>query len=178
MTRFAKIALRIPAKVEWKLQGQHLRVKGAKGETELEIHKLVSCRQDDGGLFFVPVDDTNKQSRALAGTFHQLAKNIFIGVTVGFTKSLELHGVGYRVEQQGNKLKLALGYSNPIIYALPQGIEVRLQDQTKFSIHGIDKQQVGQVAAEIRNLRRPDPYKGKGVRYADEEIILKETKKK
>ena len=177
MTRFAKIALRIPANVEWKLDGQLLRVKGAKGEASLVIHKMVTCRKEDDGLFFEPVND-ERQARALAGTFHQLAKNMFLGVTVGFTKALELHGVGYRVEQQGNSLKLALGYSNPVIYTLPKGIEVKIEDQTKFTLHGIDKQQVGQVAAEIRKLRRPDPYKGKGVRYADEEIILKETKKK
>ena len=178
MTRFAKIPVKIPQSVEWSLKENQLHVKGAKGETSLRMHPLVTCRQEEDALFFVPKDSENKQSRAMAGTLHRLTQNMFVGVTDGFSKNLELRGVGYRVEQQGKDLKLSLGYSNPIIYKMPADVQAKPEDQTKLTISGIDKQRVGQIAAEIRSLRRPDPYKGKGVRYADEEIILKEAKKK
>ncbi len=177
MTRFANIPVTIPAGVEFNLSNNKINVKGKLGVLDFEVHHLVKCEQSDEGVFFKPKTQ-EKQAKALAGTTHRLTQNMIKGVVDGFEKGLELRGVGYRVEQKGNNLILSLGYSNQITYNLPEGISAALDGQTKLTIKGIDKQKVGQVAAEIRNLRRPDPYKGKGVRYIDEVIILKETKKK
>lgn len=177
MTRFASIPVNIPSGVEVSINNHKVNVKGKLGTLDLSIHQAVKYEQSGEDIFFKPKNE-EPSSKALAGTTHSLVKNMIKGVSSGFKKNLELYGVGYRVEQKGNSLVFSLGYSEQITYNLPEGISVILDGQNKLSIKGIDKQVVGQIAAEIRNLRRPDPYKGKGVRYVGEAIILKETKKK
>lgn len=167
----------VPAGVECEVKGRKLYAKGKLGEAALSIHRLVKCTKEEEGFYFIPVEQS-ADSRALAGTMHRLARNMLIGVNDGFVRFLELRGIGYRVEMVGTQLKLALGFSHPVFYDLPQDIKAKVIDQTHFSVQGIDKQKVNQIAAEIRALRSPDPYKGKGVRYADETVILKETRKK
>lgn len=178
MTRFATFPVKVPDGVELNINQNKIGVKGPLGNLELDVHYLVKCEKTDEGIFFKPKKEEDSDSKAQAGTAHRLVVNMLKGVSEGFTKDLELRGVGYRVEQRGKDLVLSLGYSTPIKFSLPEGISASLDGQTKLSIKGIDKQKVGQIAAEIRSLRRPDPYKGKGVRYVDEVIILKETKKK
>ncbi len=177
MTRFANIAVVVPQGVELNHSNNKIAVKGPLGTLDFDVHYLVKCEQTDEGWFFKPKDE-QKTSKAQAGTAHRIVVNMLKGVSEGFAKDLELRGVGYRVEQKGEHLVFSLGYSNPINFNLPKGISAALDGQTKLTIKGIDKQKVGQISAEIRSLRKPDPYKGKGVRYADEVIILKETKKK
>ncbi|HFD79810.1 MAG TPA: 50S ribosomal protein L6 [Gammaproteobacteria bacterium] len=177
MSRVAKKPVEMPAGVEIKLDGQVISVKGSKGSLEHQIHHSVEVKQDDKLLSFAPRDGS-KAAMALAGTTRALVNNMITGVSQGFEKKLQLVGVGYRAQAQGQKLNLTLGFSHPIDYVLPEGVTVETPSQTEVVIRGADKQKVGQVAAEIRAFRPPEPYKGKGVKYADEIIMRKEAKKK
>lgn len=177
MSRVAKKPVEVPSGVEIKLDGQRVTVKGGKGALEHEINSAVEVLQNDNVVTFAPRDGS-KLSMALAGTTRALFNNMVTGVTAGFEKKLELVGVGYRAQAQGNKLNLTLGFSHPVEHMIPQGITVETPSQTEILVKGIDKQVVGQVAAEIRAYRPPEPYKGKGVKYADEIIVRKEAKKK
>lgn len=177
MSRVAKSPVALPSGVEVKIDGSKVTVKGAKGSLELALNGTVEVKQEDNQLTFA-AKDGSKQSRSMSGTTRALINNMVVGVTQGFEKKLELKGVGYRAAVQGKKLNLQLGFSNPIEYELPEGITAEAPSQTEVVLKGISKQQVGQVAAEIRAFRPPEPYKGKGVRYADEMVRTKEAKKK
>jgi large subunit ribosomal protein L6 len=174
MSRVAKNPISIPAGVELNISGSALKVKGPKGNLELNLHPNVSLEENDGQYLVKPDND---KSMAMAGTFRALVNNMVVGVSDGFQKNLKLVGVGYRAQLQGNKLNLALGFSHPIEYSAPEGIKIETPSQTEIVVSGCDKQKVGQVAAEIRSYRPPEPYKGKGVRYADERVVRKEAKK-
>jgi ribosomal protein L6, bacterial type len=176
MSRIAKNPIVIPAGVDVSINANNVTVKGKKGELKFETHPLVSVRQEDGRLKF-GVNSNSKFAKALSGTARALLQNIVRGVTEGYQRKLEITGVGYRAQVQGKTLNLTLGFSHPVSFAIPEGITIDTPSQTEIVIKGIDKQKVGQVAAEIRNYRPPEPYKGKGVRYADEIIIRKEAKK-
>ena len=175
MSRVAKNPIKLPKGVEIKINGKQLDVKGPKGNLELQLHRTVSLNEDNG--LFLVVPDSAKDI-AMAGTFRSLVGNMVTGVTDGFQKKLQLVGVGYRAQSKGKVLNLALGFSHPVDYQLPEGVTAETPSQTEIVISGSDKQKVGQVAAEIRAHRPPEPYKGKGVRYAGEEIVRKEAKKK
>jgi len=177
MSRIANAPVEIPSGVEISLSDQSLSVKGSKGNLSLVVHDLVKVKQGEEGLQFAAAQKT-KKSGALAGTFRALAFNMVKGVSEGFVKELQLIGVGYRAAAQGKKLTLSLGFSHPVEYEVPEGIEIETPTQTQVIVRGIDKQLVGQVAAEIRDYRPPEPYKCKGVRYADEYVKRKEAKKK
>lgn len=177
MSRVAKAPVAIPAGVEVKLAEDTITIKGKQGELALNVHASVAISQEENELKFAP-KKADKQSNALAGTFRALVNNMVTGVSVGFEKKLILQGVGYRAKASGNTLNLSLGFSHPVDYVLPEGVTAETPNQTEVVIKGIDKQQVGQVAAEIRGYRPPEPYKGKGVRYADETVRRKEAKKK
>ena len=177
MSRIAKYPVAIPSGVEVKMSGQELSVKGGKGTMSLRIHDSVSLAQEEGELKLA-ARNADQQSVALAGTMRSLVNNMVTGVSTGFEKKLSLQGVGYRAQAQGRKLTLQLGFSHPVEYQLPDGVEAATPSQTEVVISGVDKQRVGQVAAEIRSFRPPEPYKGKGVRYADEYVRRKEAKKK
>jgi large subunit ribosomal protein L6 len=177
MSRVAKKPVELPKGVEINISGQAITVKGGKGSLSRDIHNSVGITQEDNLLTFVPKDGS-KAAMALAGTMRALINNMVVGVSEGFEKKLELVGVGYRAQAQGQKLNLTLGFSHPVDYAVPEGVSVETPSQTEVVVRGTDKQQVGQVAAEIRAYRPPEPYKGKGVKYADEIIVRKEAKKK
>lgn len=177
MSRVAKSPVKIPAGVEVKLAGQHIAIKGGMGTLDLDIHMAVDVKQEENLLTF-HARDGSKLSRAMSGTIRSLVNNMVNGVSGGFAKSLTLVGVGYRAQLQGKKLNLSLGFSHQVVYALPEGVTAETPSQTEIVIKGIDKQLVGQVAAEIRDFRRPEPYKGKGVRYTNEHVRRKEAKKK
>lgn len=177
MSRVAKSPVEVPAAVTVTLNGQSLSVKGGKGTLALEVHPSVEVKQDSNVLTFAPRDGA-KQSDALAGTTRALVNNMVIGVTKGFEKKLTLVGVGYRVKAEGNTVNLSVGLSHPVNYVLPEGVSVETPSQTEIVLKGTDKQLLGQVAAEIRAYRRPEPYKGKGIRYSDEVVLRKEAKKK
>ncbi len=177
MSRVAKMPVELPKGVEFSKSGNTVNVKGPKGNLTIELNNEVELNQDDANLSVAPRSGS-KFSTAIAGTTRSLLQNMVTGVTDGFERKLELVGVGYRAAAQGNKLNLSLGFSHPVEYAVPEGIQIETPSQTEVVIKGIDKQRVGQVAAEIRRYRPPEPYKGKGVRYAGERVILKETKKK
>ncbi|SFQ17438.1 LSU ribosomal protein L6P [Geopseudomonas sagittaria] len=177
MSRVAKNPVKLPAGVEVQLTGQQLSVKGAKGALELKVHPSVEVIQEAGELRFA-ARNGDQQTRAMAGTTRALVNNMVVGVSEGFQRKLQLVGVGYRAQAKGQILSLALGFSHPVEYELPEGVTAETPSQTDILIKGIDKQVVGQVAAEIRDFRRPEPYKGKGVRYADEVVRRKEAKKK
>ncbi|KHL70329.1 MULTISPECIES: 50S ribosomal protein L6 [Pseudomonas] len=177
MSRVAKNPVKLPAGVEVKLNGQLLSVKGAKGALELKLHPSVEVIQDSGELRFA-ARNGDQQTRAMTGTTRALVNNMVLGVSQGFERKLQLVGVGYKAQAKGKVLNLALGFSHPIDYELPEGIVAETPNQTDIVLKGIDKQLLGQVAAEIRDFRRPEPYKGKGVRYADEVVLRKEAKKK
>jgi len=177
MSRVANNPVSLPTGVEVKLDGQALAVKGGKGSLELAVHSLVEVQLGDGVLTFA-ARNSSKESRAMSGTIRSLVSNMVTGVNEGFEKKLQLNGVGYRAKATGNTLNLTLGFSHPVDYDLPEGIVAETPSQTEIVIKGIDKQAVGQVAAEIRAFRPPEPYKGKGVRYADEHVRRKEAKKK
>ena len=159
------------------IDGQKVTAKGAKGELSVNLIDVVTAELTDEGVVISPVDDSSF-ARASWGTFRSLVQNIVIGVTKGYEKKLAISGVGYRAALQGNDLKLALGFSHDVIYKAPDGIKLAVPAPTEIIVSGIDKQQVGQAAANIRSYRPPEPYKGKGVRYADEYIYRKEGKKK
>jgi large subunit ribosomal protein L6 len=175
MSRVASNPITLPSGVEIKLEGQDLSVKGSKGALTLVVHEGVEVKQEEGTLKFAA---RNKDAIAMSGTTRALVNNMVLGVTEGFEKKLVLNGVGYRVASSGNKLNLTLGFSHPVAYELPEGISAETPSQTEIVVKGIDKQAVGQAAAEIRAFRPPEPYKGKGVRYADEYVRRKEAKKK
>ncbi|MFY9655136.1 MAG: 50S ribosomal protein L6 [Methylocystis sp.] len=177
MSRIGKKPVAVPAGVTAKVDGQLVTVKGAKGQLEFLVPDDVSVAQDDNAIMVDPRNDT-KRARALWGTARARVNNIVVGVTKGFEKKLEITGVGYRAAVQGKNLQLALGYSHDVNYPIPAGITITTPKPTEITINGIDKQQVGQVAAEIRAVRGPEPYKGKGVKYVDEFIFRKEGKKK
>jgi large subunit ribosomal protein L6 len=175
MSRVAKQPVELPSGVEITVVGRDLTVKGGKGTLQMTIHDDVEMKQEDNTLTF---EASNKQAIAMSGTTRALVNNMIVGVTTGFEKKLVLNGVGYRVASQGNKLNLTLGFSHPVEYELPEGISALTPSQTEIVVSGVDKQAVGQAAAEIRAFRPPEPYKGKGVRYADEYVRRKEAKKK
>jgi large subunit ribosomal protein L6 len=177
MSRIAKSPVVVPAGVEVKIDGQSVNVKGKNGQLSLDVHPSVEVSQEDGALKFA-AREASKQSRALSGTTRSLVNNMVVGVTEGFKKTLELQGVGYRAAAKGKVLNLSLGFSHPIDYELPEGISAETPNVTTVILSGADKQTLGQVAAEIRAFRPPEPYKGKGVRYADEYVRRKEAKKK
>ena len=177
MSRIGKKPVSVPAGVTAKVDGQLVSVKGAKGQLEFLVPDDVSVVHQDNAIKVDPRNDT-KRARALWGTSRARVNNLVIGVTSGFEKKLEITGVGYRAAVQGKVLQLALGYSHDVNYPIPAGIAIATPKPTEITIRGIDKQQVGQVAAEIRSLRGPEPYKGKGVKYAGEFIFRKEGKKK
>lgn len=177
MSRIANAPVDLPAGVEVILDGQSVKVKGAKGQLEWNVHNLVSVNQEESALK-VSTNDDSKLATALAGTTRALVNNMVTGVSVGFEKKLSVTGVGYRAQAQGQKLNLTLGFSHPVVYEVPEGVKVETPSSTEITVSGIDKQQVGQVAAEIRAYRKPEPYKGKGVRYVDEYVARKQAKKK
>ncbi len=177
MSRIAKKPVEVVAGVEFNISGQSVTAKGKQGNLSMELHEAVSIKQEDGVLTFLPNDDS-KGSMAMAGTMRSLVDNMVKGVSEGFSKQLQLVGVGYRAQMQGNVLDLSLGFSHPVKYAIPEGITIETPSQTEINVRGADKQKVGQVCAEIRAYRPPEPYKGKGVRYSDERVVRKEAKKK
>ncbi|MGV8998425.1 MAG: 50S ribosomal protein L6 [Parvibaculaceae bacterium] len=177
MSRIGKKPIEIVKGVTVTLNGQEVVAKGPKGELKLTLVDEVTVSQDADGITVAPREDTQR-ARAMWGLSRTLVSNLVTGVSTGFTKNLEITGVGYRAALQGKNLQLNLGFSHEVLYAIPAGIEVKVGKPTEVSISGIDKQQVGQVAAEIRSYREPEPYKGKGVRYAGEFIFRKEGKKK
>ena len=177
MSRIGKKPVPVPAGVTANIEGKVLTVKGAKGTLTLDLADEVSYEVNDGGITVTPANDT-KRARSFWGMQRTLVQNLVTGVTEGYTKQLQITGVGYRANVQGKNLKLQLGYSHDVDYAIPEGITIATPDQTTVNISGIDKQKVGQVAAEIRRWRKPEPYKGKGIKYAGEFIFRKEGKKK
>jgi len=177
MSRIANNPVALPSGVEVKLDGQSISVKGGKGTLEMSIHGDVAVNQSDAELTFA-ARNQSKQARALSGTTRALVNNMIIGVTNGFERRLQLQGVGYRAQAQGKKLNLQLGFSHPVEYELPDGVTAETPSQTEIIVTGMSNQLVGQVSAEIRSFRPPEPYKGKGVRYADERVRRKEAKKK
>ena len=177
MSRIAKEPIQLPKGVELKLEGNVVTVKGTKGSLSVELNNEATLTQEDG-VVQVAARSGSRFSSAIAGTMRALIANMVQGVTEGFERKLELVGVGYRAQAQGNKLNLSLGFSHPVVHEVPEGISVETPSQTEIVIKGADKQVVGQVAANIRAYRPPEPYKGKGVRYHDERVVMKEAKKK
>jgi large subunit ribosomal protein L6 len=177
MSRIAKAPITVPAGVEVKVNGQEITVKGGKGELVRTLNDAVVVKFEESVLSFVPVEGV-AGAWAQAGTARANVNNMVVGVTEGFKKGLLLQGVGYRAQVKGQEINLTLGFSHPVVYTLPKTITATAPSQTEIVLEGADKQQVGQVAAEIRAFRPPEPYKGKGVRYADENVRRKEAKKK
>ena len=177
MSRVGKKPVPVPAGVTASVEGQTVKVKGPKGALSLVLHDDVSVKLEDGKVQVNPRNET-KRARALWGTSRALVANLFTGVNKGFERKLEITGVGYRASVQGKNLQLALGYSHDVVYPIPEGITIATPKPTEITITGNDRQKVGQVAAEIRGYRPPEPYKGKGVKYAGEYIFRKEGKKK
>ena len=177
MSRIAKMPVTIPTGVDVTMNDQSLSIKGAGGMLSLTQNVLVKITSDAGKLSFSAANDS-RQADALAGTLRQLVNNMVVGVTKGFEKKMTLIGVGYKAQAQGNKLNLTVGYSHPVNMDMPEGITVTTPTPTEVIVKGADRQRVGQVAAEIRAVRPPEPYKGKGIRYSDEKVAIKETKKK
>ena len=177
MSRIAKAPISLPAGVEATVTGQEIKVKGAKGELSLTLHQAITAEVKDNVISVSPVAES-KDNWAMAGTMRSLANNMVIGVSQGFEKKLELKGVGYRAQVKGKVINLTLGFSHPVEFAIPEGITAETPSQTEIILKGVDKQLIGQAAANIRAYRPPEPYKGKGVRYADEHVRRKEAKKK
>ena len=177
MSRIAKYPVVIPEKVEVTVGQAELTVKGPLGTLKQSIASQVVVKRDGDKVTFAAADET-KQANAMSGTMRKLVANMVLGVKQGFERRLQLVGVGYRAQAQGNKVNLTLGFSHPIVYPLPDGVKAETPTQTEIVIKGVDRQKVGQVAAEIRAYKPPEPYKGKGVRYVGETVTLKETKKK
>ena len=177
MSRIGKRPVAVPSGVTATIEGRELTVKGAKGTLSMQLADEVTYEINDGGISVQPANDT-KRARSFWGMQRTLVQNLITGVTEGYTKQLQITGVGYRANVQGKNLKLQLGYSHDVDFAIPEGITIATPDQTTVNISGIDKQKVGQVAAEIRRWRKPEPYKGKGIKYAGEFIFRKEGKKK
>lgn len=177
MSRIGKQPVTIPSGVNVSINGGNINVKGSKGELTMDLHPYTTVEEADGEIRVKPVKE-NSDHWAMCGTMRSLVNNMVIGVSEGFVKKLQLVGVGYRAQVQGQKLNLSLGFSHPVEFAIPQGITIEAPSQTELHIKGSDKQLVGEVAAKIRAYRPPEPYKGKGVRYADERVVMKEAKKK
>lgn len=177
MSRIANNPVTLPSGVEVKIDGQHITIKGGKGSLDMNVHADVEVRQEDDALKFA-ARNAGKQAAALSGTTRALVNNMVTGVTSGFERRLQLQGVGYRAQAQGKKINLQLGFSHPVEYVLPDGVSAETPSQTEIIVSGMDNQQVGQVSAEIRAFRPPEPYKGKGVRYVGERVRRKEAKKK
>ena len=177
MSRVAKNPISLPQGVDVSIQPGKIGIKGARGSLQLRLHETVEVANEDGVLRFVSRSN-DVAGRAIAGTTRSLVYNMVVGVSQGVTRALQLQGVGYRGQIQGNKLVLSLGFSHQVEYPFPEGIQIECPSQTEILVKGIDKQQVGQVAADIRAFRPPEPYKGKGVRFAGEQVRRKESKKK
>jgi large subunit ribosomal protein L6 len=177
MSRIAKYPVAVPDKVQVTVGNGELTVKGPLGTLKQPIGQQVVVKLEGSNVTFAAADET-KASNAMSGTLRATVANMVHGVKEGFQKKLTLVGVGYRAQAQGSKLNLSLGFSHPIVYALPEGVKAETPTQTEILIKGVDRQKVGQVAAEIRAYKSPEPYKGKGVRYSDETVVIKETKKK
>lgn len=175
MSRVAKNPIKLPAGVDINISGSNLNVKGPKGNLSVVLYPGISFDESDGEY---TVKNANEKNLSMAGTFRALVSNMVTGVSTGFQKKLQLVGVGYRAQAKGKTLNLTLGFSHPVDYELPEGVTADTPSQTEIVVKGTDKQKVGQVAAEIRAYRPPEPYKGKGVRYADEVVVRKEAKKK
>ena len=173
MSRIGRKPIPVPSGVDVTIDGQSVSVKGPKGTLDLTVAEPIKVSRDDDGAIVVTRPDDERQNRSLHGLSRSLVSNLVTGVTQGYTTNMEIFGVGYRVQLKGSNLEFALGYSHPVVVQAPDGITFAVQSPTKFTISGIDKQQVGQIAANIRRLRRPDPYKGKGVRYEGEQIRRK-----
>ena len=177
MSRVGKSPIALPQGAEVAIKGDVITVKGPLGTISQPANKLVTVTNDNGTLKLAPADES-REANAMSGTMRALVANMVSGVTKGFERKLTLVGVGYRAQAQGDKLNLSLGFSHPVVHQMPEGVKAETPSQTEIVIKGIDKQKVGQTAAEVRGYRPPEPYKGKGVRYSDEVVILKETKKK
>lgn len=177
MSRIAKAPVELPSGVEFSQSGNVVTMKGSNGSLSLELNSEVELTQEDNALLISPRSGS-RFSTAIAGTMRSLLANMVKGVSEGFERKLALVGVGYRAQAQGNKVNMTLGFSHPIVHEVPEGVTVETPTQTEILIRGADKQQVGQVAAELRSYRPPEPYKGKGIRYADERVVIKEAKKK
>jgi large subunit ribosomal protein L6 len=176
MSRIAKEPITLPQGVEFKRDGSLVTLKGSKGMLSLDLNSEVDLASEDNFLK-VSARSGSRFSTAIAGTTRSLLANMVHGLTVGYEKKLELVGVGYRAQMQGSKLNLTLGFSHPVVFEVPDGITIETPSQTEVVVKGVDKQKVGQVAADIRRHRPPEPYKGKGVRYSDERVVIKEAKK-
>jgi len=177
MSRVAKMPVTVPAGVDVSIKEDQISVKGAGGQLAVAANALVKVSSEGGKITFLPTNDS-REANAMSGTLRQLVNNMVNGVTKGFEKKLNLVGVGYKAQASGAKLNLAVGYSHPVDIVMPAGITVATPSPTEIVIKGADRQRVGQIAAEIRAVRPPEPYKGKGIRYSDETITIKETKKK
>ena len=173
MSRIGKLPITVPSGVDVSIDGRTVTVKGPKGTLSHTVIEPITIERDDTGAVVVKRPDEERKSKAYHGLSRTLVNNLFVGVTAGYEKKLEIHGVGYRVALKGNTLEFALGFSHPVVIPAPEGITFAVETPTRFSVSGIDKQLVGEVAANIRKLRKPDPYKGKGVRYEGEQIKLK-----
>lgn len=177
MSRVGKMPIALPAGAEASISAEQITVKGPLGALTQALNGLVKVENNNGTLNFAPANDS-REANAMSGTLRALVNNMVTGVTKGFEKKLSLVGVGYRAQAQGDKLNLSLGFSHPVVHQMPAGVKCETPSQTEIVVKGVDKQKVGQTAAEIRAYRSPEPYKGKGVRYVDEVVTLKETKKK
>ena len=177
MSRIGKMPVAVPAGVDVSVAANEISIKGTGGSLSLALNSLVKVTNEAGVLSFKPANES-REANAMSGTMRQLVNNMVVGVTKGFEKKLSLIGVGYKAAAQGSKLNLTVGYSHPVNKEMPEGVTVATPTPTEILIKGADRQRVGQVAAEIRAVRPPEPYKGKGIRYADEKITIKETKKK
>jgi len=177
MSRVGKMPVTVPQGVDVVINEAHINVKGTGGNLSIANNALVKVVHNADSLSFAPANES-REANAMSGTLRQLVNNMVVGVTKGFEKKLNLVGVGYKAAAQGNKLNLAVGYSHPVNFDMPSGIKVETPAPTEIIIKGADRQRVGQIAAEIRAVRPPEPYKGKGIRYSDEKIVIKETKKK
>jgi large subunit ribosomal protein L6 len=174
MSRIGKLPVTVPSGVDITIDGRTVTAKGPKGTLSHTVVEPITVeRDDDNGAVLVKRPDDERESRAFHGLSRSLVNNIVVGVSAGYEKKLEIHGVGYRVQLKGQNLEFALGYSHPVVIEPPDGVSFAVESPTRFSVQGIDKQVVGETAANIRKLRRPDPYKGKGVRYAGEQIRRK-----
>jgi large subunit ribosomal protein L6 len=177
MSRIGKMPVAVPQGVDVAIKDDQISVKGKGGTLSLAQNDLVTVKSEGGQLIFAAANES-REANAMSGTMRQLVNNMVQGVTAGFEKKLNLVGVGFRAAAQGNKLNLAIGFSHPVNIEMPAGITVTTPVPTEILVKGADRQRVGQIAAEIRAVRPPEPYKGKGIRYADEKVVIKETKKK
>jgi len=177
MSRVGKMPVAVPQGVDVSITAEQISVKGSLGSLARPVSPLVAVKSEGATVTFAPVDDS-AQANAMSGTMRALVANMVTGVSKGFERKLQLVGVGYRAQAQGQKLNLQIGFSHPVVKEMPAGIKVECPTQTEILIKGADRQVVGQLAAEVRAIRPPEPYKGKGVRYSDEKVVLKETKKK